>query len=311
MKLHLTFLMILAILFCSCNEEEELINPHRDKATLSFSTLVQNLAEKSGTRQSNIEDLPVCSDDSPSYIEIILMQGDTEMVGSMSKPFRVDLVAGQLFTQDVMELQLDPGDYSLVFFTVHNVAGDIIWIAPMEGSVLSMFLDKSLPYDISLGAGVKKYVPVSVLCFDDRNVNQYGDIVLSDEDHINKTKTFEYCFFANYCNEDGRHYPARYSVDISIDGEPVITEAINTTGTNEDGDWFAEPLCLHLPDLPEYADEEEYLEFTVNLLDWEGVYDAPEMSISGRLSREDVRNNFDGDEYIDYRHLRFGCDGDN
>ena len=303
LKHHLTGVMILVILFCSCSEEEEVINAHRDKATLSFSTLVQNLAEKSNNRQSNMEDLPVCSDDSPAYVEIILMQGDAEIVGSLSKPFRVDLVAGQIFTQEVPELQLDPGNYSLEHCSVFNDVGDLICLAP-KGGIFADLMDNILPYNISLDAGMTKNLDVSVLCYDDRDVNDYGYGFFD----LNMTKTFEYCFFANYCNEDGRHYPARYSVDVSIDGEPVITGAINTTGINEDGDRFAEPLCLHLPDLPEYADDEAYLEFKVKLLDWEGVYDAPEMSISGSLSREDVRNNFDGDEKIDYRHLRFGCD---
>ena len=303
MKLYLTSLMVIAILFSSCSKEENEVNQVNDKASLSFSAIVQNLTEKSGTKQSNIEDLPVCSDDAPAYVEIILMQGDTDIVGSVGNPFRIDLVAGQLFTKEVPELELEPGDYSLVHFTVYNAAGDVIWIAP-KGGILGEFIDRLLPYDISLGAGVKKYIDVSVLCYDQRNVNDYGYGFFD----FNMTQTFEYCFFANYCDEDGRHYPARYSVDVSINGEPVITGATNTTGTNEEGDLFAEPLCLHLPNLPEYADDEDYLDFTVTLLDWEGVYDAPEMDISGSLSRDDVRDNFDGAENIDYRHLKFGCD---
>lgn len=301
MKVYLTCLTILTLLFSSCSKEENK-GDETEMASLSFSAIVQDLANKSTNKQS-VADIPLCSEDSPAYVEIILMQGDQEIVGSTGDPFRIDLVADQLFTQEVPELELPPGNYSLVYFSVHNASGDVIWLAPMEGSIMSEFVDNSLPYDINLGAGVKKYVDVSVLCFDDRDVNQYGYGFFD----FNETKTFEYCFFANYCNEDGRHFPARYSVDITIDGEPVVTGAINVTGTNEAGDWYADPLCLHLPDLPGYEDDEAYLDYTVTLLDWEGVYDAPEMTISGSLSREDVMENFDGEDRVDYQHLRFGC----
>ncbi|MFD2519077.1 hypothetical protein [Salinimicrobium flavum] len=300
MKVYLMGLTILTLIFSSCSKEENKIDSETDKATISFSAIVEDLASKSTNRQS-IADIPVCSDDSPAYVEIILMQGELEIVGSAGDPFRVDLVIGQLFTQ---ELELVPGNYSLEYFSVYNAAGDLIWLAPMEGSILSEFVDKVLPYDISLGAGVKKYVDVEVLCYDDRDVNEYGYVFFE----FDTTETFEYCFFANYCGEDGRHYPARYSVDITIDGEPVVSGATNVTGTNGDGDWYAEPLCLHLPDYSEYDDDEEYLDYTITLLDWEGVYDAPEMSFSGSLSREDVMQNFDGDTDVDYHHFRFGCE---
>lgn len=301
MKVYLMGLTILGLIFSSCSKEENKIDPGTDMATLSFSA---QLDDSANNNKQSTADIPFCSEDSPVYVEIILMQGDTEIIGSMGDPFRVDLVAGQLFTQEVPELELIPGDYSLEYFSVHNSTGDIIWLAPMEGSILSEFVENALPYDISLSAGVKKYVDVSVLCFDDRDVNEYGYVFFD----LDATEIFEYCFFANYCDEDGRHYPARYSVDISIEGEPVVIGAINVTGTNEDGDWFAEPLCLQLPDLSEFDDDEEYLDYTITLLDWEGVYDAPEMNIPGSLSREDVMENFDGDANVDYQHLRFGCE---
>ena len=303
MKVYLMGLTILALIFSSCTKEENKIDSETDIATLSFSAILEDLANKSTNKQSTA-DIPICSDDSPSYVEIILMQGETEIVGSAGNPFRVDLVAGQLLTQDVPELELDPGNYSLEYFSVYNAAGDLIWLAPIEGSILSEFVDDFLPYNITLRAGVKKYVDVSVLCYDDRDVIEYGYSFFD----LEMTETFEYCFFANYCDEDGRHYPARYSVDITIEGQPVVSGVINVTGINDNEDWYAEALCLHLPDLPQYSDDEEYLDYTITLLDWEGVYDAPGMTISGSLSREDVMHNFDGDANVDYQHLRFGCE---
>ena len=304
-KVYLTYLTILALFFTSCSKDEQGVQEN-EKASLSFGAIINDLSTKTGNKQTEIADIPTCSDDALAFVELILMQGETPVVGSINDPFRIDLVADQLYTEEVEELELDPGNYSLVHFAVYNESGTLMWIAP-KGGVLAEFLDKILPYEISLGTGVKKYVDVSVLCYDDRDVNQYGYGFFE----FDMTETFEYCFFANYCDETGRHYPARYSIDITIDGEPVVSGVVNNTGTNGDGDWFADPLCLHLPDLPEYDDDEEYLDYTITLLDWEGVYDAEEMTITGSLSRNEVMENFDGDDGVDYEHLRFGCDGEN
>ena len=305
-KVYLTYLTVLALFFTSCSKDENQGVSETEKATLSFGAIVNDLSSKSDNKQTEIGDIPVCSDDAPSYVEIILMQGEEEVVGTMTEPFRIDFVADQLYTEEVPELELEVGTYSLEHFVVYNEVGDPIWIAP-KGGILAEFVDQILPYQINLGAGVKKYVDVSVLCYDDREASQYGYSFFD----IDMTETFEYCFFANYCDDSGRHYPARYSVEISIDGEPVVSGEINNTGTDENGDWFADPLCLHLPNLPEYDDDEAYLDYTITLLDWEGVYDAEEMTLEGSLSRNDVMENFDGETEIDYEHLRFGCeDGD-
>ena len=305
-KFYLSFIAVLSLLFTSCSKDDESgIDPDSDKATLSFGAVVQDLANKTTNKQS-VGDMPECTDDTAAYVELVLMQGDTEVVGTETEPFRVDLVAGQLFTEEVPELELTPGNYSLEHFAVYNEEGTLIWLAP-KGGVLANFVDNPLPLDISLGAGVKKYVDVSVICYDDRDVNQYGYMFFE----LDLNEAFEYCFFANYCTPEGRHFPASYSVDISIDGNSVYSGVVNTTGTNEDGDLYAEPLCFALPDLEEYADDEEYIDYTVTLLDWEeeGAYgDVEQVEISGSLSRAEIMANFDGDNNVEYEHLRFGCD---
>lgn len=306
-KTYLSYLAIFALLFTSCSKDEETAEatPESNKAMLSFGAMVQDLTNKSTGKQSDIGDLPACSDDTPAYVEIVLSQGGNEVVGTEEDPFRVDLVSGQLFTKEVSELELVPGNYSLDNFAVYNAEGDLIWLAPREGGVLSEFVDNALPMDISLGAGVKKYVDVSVLCYDDRNVNEYGYMFFE----LDINKAFEYCFFANYCTPEGRHFPARYSVDISIDGTTLYSGVVNTTGVNEDGDFYAEPQCFALPDLSEYADDEEYIDYTVTLLDWDEAYgDVEQMEISGSLSRAEIMEKFDGTDNVEYDHLRFGCD---
>ena len=297
-------LAMVALLFSSCSKDEEPTVVDSEKAILSFGAVLSDIAEKATTKQSDMGDLPECTDDDPAYVEIILMQGTTEVVGSEGAPYRVDLVSGQVFTEEDPNLELVPGTYTLDYFTVYNAEGDVIWVAPKDGP-LAEFVDAPLPMDIELGAGVKKYVDVSVLCYDDRNVNEYGYQFFE----LDMNEAFKFCFFANYCPPNGRHYPARFSVDISIDGTVIYNDVVNVTGTNDDGDNYAEPLCFPLPDLSEFADDEDYIDYTVTLLDWDGVYDAPEMTISGSLSRNDVEANFDGPNNVDYEHLRFGCDG--
>lgn len=304
---YLSFIAVFALLFTSCSKDEEPgVNPDSDKATLSFGAIVKDLVDKGTNKQSDIGDLPACTDDTAAYVEIVLMQGEAEVVGSIADPFRVDLVEGQLFTEEVPELELTPGNYSLHHFSVYNSDDDLIWLAP-KGGVLAEFVDNALPLNINLGAGVKKYVDVSVICYDDRDVNQYGYMFFE----LDANMAFEYCFFANYCTPEGRHYPARYSVDISIEGNIIYSGEVNTTGTNNDGDFYADPLCFALPDLAEYADDEEYIDYTITLLDWDEAYgDVEQMVYSESLSRAEIMANFNGENNVEYEHIRFGCDDD-
>ncbi|SDL10041.1 Thrombospondin type 3 repeat-containing protein [Salinimicrobium catena] len=308
-KLFFAFMGVFALLFYACSKDENNVNPD-EKATLSFGAIVQDLANKSANKQE-IGDIPACSDDDAAYVEIILMQGDQAVVGAEGAPFRVDLVSGQVFTEEVPELELDPGTYSLEHFAVYNEGGELIWLAP-KGGVLADFVDNALPLSINLGAGVKKYVDVSVLCYDDRDVNQYGYLFFE----LDATEAVEFCFFANYCppGEDGKHYTANYSVNIwwgtDATGTPLYTGVTPVTGVNEDGDYFAEPACFVLPDNDDL--NTPYLYYEVTLLDWPDNYGtvAPGTVISGTLTAQDIMDNFDGENNVNYEHLRFNCDGE-
>lgn len=301
-KFYLSFLAAFALLFTSCSKEDS-STTGSEMASLSFGAIVEDLASKSSAKQSNVSDLPECTDDVAAYVEIVLMQGNTEVVGTSADPYRVDLVAGQVFTKEDAALELAPGTYSLDHFSVYNAAGELIWLAP-KGGVLAEFVDNPLPLTINLGAGVKKYVDVSVLCFDDRDVNEYGYQFFE----LDINEAFEFCVFANYCSEDGRHYPARYSVDVKVDGTMIYSGAVNTTGIRN-GDFFADPLCGALPDLKRFGDDEDYIEITLTLLDWDQNYgQVGTMVQTLNLSRNDIRANFDGADGVFYEHLRFGCE---
>jgi hypothetical protein len=195
-KLSIAYLAVFAMIFTSCSKEETGgADLNSEKATVSFGAIVNDLVANRAASKQAIADLPECTDDTPSYVEIVLMLGDDEVVGTSENPYRVDLVTGQLFTEEDAELELDPGNYTLDHFSVYNDDGDLIWLAPRTGSALGEFVTNPLPLAIDLRAGVKKYVDVPVLCFDDRDVNEYGYLFFE----LDAQQALPFCFFLNYC----------------------------------------------------------------------------------------------------------------
>src|SRR5690606_29881992 len=150
-KIYLSFLAVFALLFTSCSKDEDGVTSDSEKATLSFGALVEDLAAKSSNRQSAITDMPDCSDEQAAYVEIVLAQGDNEVVGTTEEPYRVNLVAGQVFTEEDSALELTPGNYSLTHFSVYSASGNLLWLAP-RGGALAAFVNNSLPLNIDLGA---------------------------------------------------------------------------------------------------------------------------------------------------------------
>lgn len=297
---------VFSMIFSSCSKDEPQTDT-TEKATLSFSAVVNDLMAKGNTKQA-LADIPACSDDDPAYVRVVLKMGDEEIVGTSDDPYRIDLVAGQLFTKEDPALELDPGTYSLDHFAVYNATDDLIWIAPRLGSDLAAFVDGALPLSINLGAGVKKYVDVPVLCFDDRDVNEYGYLFFE----LDATRAYEFCFFANYCDDDGRHFTANYSLNVWLGtdntGAVLYSGLEPVTGINDDGDYFASPLCIALPvnDNP----DEDYIYYEMTLLDWPDNYGSvTPIVLSGTLSRSDIEANFGPDNQVEYEHLRFNCEG--
>lgn len=314
---YLTGLLAVVMLLFSCSKEDKLGNDlDSEKATVSFGTLLNDLvSENSGARQA-VQDLPDCLDATPFYVEVALSQDGAWAVGSDTQPVRVNLNSSpadfdgdgvdNYFTNEAEELELIPGTYNLEYFTVYDTNGNALWRAPRTTGSFAGLVDSPLPMTISLGAGVKKYVSVDVLCFDNRVVNEYGylffDIVASE--------AIKFCIFGNYCDENGRHYPAQYRVDVwnysgdseNPQGDVIENDLMNTVGVNDDGDAFAEPLCIVLPDGE--GTDEYYFEITLLSSD---DYDADEEIIrSGVISDEDVRALYDGDSNTNYYHFREG-----
>lgn len=318
---HLKYFLVVVLLspfvFSSCTKEEDGAMEYSGKARLLFGTVMNDLVAKNDLKQS----LPSCTDNAPAFVEVVL-SGPTN-VGSMSDPLVVSVnpVPGnfdgdsgaEYFTNESSELELEAGTYTLEFFAVYDgdpalPESNRIWVAPMKGGSLADFVDLALPMDFNLRAGVKKYLDVEVLCFDERLVNEYGYQFFD----IETRKAIEFCLFANYCPEGNRDFPAAYSVEVYMgtnNSAPVLYSGIVNTTRVENGIAYAEPLCLPLPDLPAYADDEEYLYYEVTLLEWDGVYEYVETEpFFDTLSRNDIEGNFGPDNTVFYEHLRFGCE---
>ena len=307
------------LLLTSCSKEEDA--PSSEKSSLSFATLLNDMVDNKAALKQALDDIPECSDAAPAFVEVVLT--GPENVGSMADPLVVSVnpnpgnydgdPEAEYFTDEAAELELEPGTYSLEYFAVYDgdpddAGSNLIWIAPTSEGSLSAFVDDPLPISISLGAGVKKYVDVEVLCFDDRMVNEYGYLFFDIED----TRAIELCIFGNFCPPSGRHFPAAYSVDIwswsnGTRGALIHNDLTATVELDENGDYAASPLCMPLPDtdgLDEYYGE-------ITILDSDAYGNITERVIrQGVFNDEEVRSLFDGENNLDYYHFREGCDGD-
>ncbi|WP_424493721.1 thrombospondin type 3 repeat-containing protein [Salinimicrobium sp. GXAS 041] len=318
---HLKNILIAVLsifLISSCDKDEDITTQYGGKGKLMFGAVLNDLiSSKSSLKQA----FPVCSDETPTFVEVVL-SGPTN-VGTMSEPLVITVnptpgnfdgdSGAEYFTNESTELELEPGTYTLEFFAVYDgdplmEESNRIWVAPIIGSPLANYVDLALPMDFNLRAGVKKYLDVEVLCFDERLVNEYGYLFFD----IEPRRAVEYCFFVNYCTPDGRDFPAAYSVDIYLgtnENAPLLfSNIMNATTFNEDAA-VAEPLCLALPDLPQYEDDEAYIYYEITLMAWDEVYPYIAMEpITGTLSRNNIRENFGPDNSVFYEHLRFGCE---
>lgn len=305
-KLSIAWLAVFSIIFTSCSKENESgVNPEGEKVSLTFGAIVNDLLENRSATKDHLSDIPECSDDAVAYVEVVVSLNGVNVAGTMSEPLQVNLVAGQIFTEEIAELELEPNMYTLDYFTVHNAEGDVIWVAPQTDSDLGAYVESSLPMDIDLRAGVKKYVDVSVLCYDNRDVNEYGYLFFE----LDTNTAIEFCLFGNYCPPSGRHYPAAYSVNVwygtSAEGTPLYTSISNVTGQYDNGDYYAEPLCFALPD----NEGEDNYYFEVTMEDSDAYGDVENRVIrTGTITDNEVRNLFDGDDNLDYYHFRVGCE---
>lgn len=297
------YLAVFSLFVVSCSKEEspENVNQNDEVATLSFGAVVNDLMRNQTTKQA-LEELPECSDEAPAYVHVVLT--GPEDVGSMEDPLIVEVNPtpgdydgdgeDEYFTEYSSDLELIPGTYDLEYFAVYDGGDNLIWVAPAAGSPMDDWVDMALPMEIELIAGSKNYADVNVLCFDDRIVNLYGyqffDIIGNE--------AIEFCVFGNWCDENGRHYVAEYSINIwsGTDNTGVVLYADeqNDVETDNSGDDYSDPLCFFLPDGD--GQDDYYIEISID----------GEIVREGTFTDTDVKELFDGDENVDYYHFLAG-----
>lgn len=305
-KLLSAMALVLALFLTSCSKDDD--NGVVENANLSFNAVLNNLINNNASTRQAIEDIPVCSDGTPTYVEVILTGPNN--VGSTAAPQRVELNPvpedydgdgeDEFVTAESSDLSLPPGTYELVYFVVYDAADEPIWIAPSGGD-LEDYVNNPLPQTIELASGEDNYVSVDVLCFDDRMLNEFGSLYF----RLEPNKAIEFCVSGTYCDESGKSYSSEYSVNVwSYDGtnkgNQLYTEASNTPG---------EALCLRLPDIGGTDVEDQYyFEITLNDSD---TYGDVENSIirEGAITDTDVRSLFDGEEFLNAFEFYAGACG--
>lgn len=324
-KFNVMILALFALIFTSCSKDENsgVEQQVSDEVAELYLGPVLN-AEIRKALQKQEADLPECSDDAPAYAQISLVYGDADTPVDVIVPIIID--ENDLFTayDEALEIPVASGEttvsVTLNDFLVWNddggAPGEVIWAAPKTGSDFGGIVSQSLPFSWDLRAGSKTYTDVEVLCFDDREVNLYGyqffDII--------PVEIYEFCVFANYCNDAGRHFTANYTFDITYIGDdnniPLYTGEMPMTGNTEDddsGDWYADPLCLAIP-APIYGEgpDTDYIRVTATLANWDANYPAPGAvdPISADLSWNEVQSFFVDDDNMDYWHIFFNCGDD-
>ncbi|PTX41478.1 hypothetical protein C8P64_3278 [Christiangramia gaetbulicola] len=313
---------VIGLLFYSCNKDESVPNEpeiSQDIAVLSFGPVLNEMVNRAAVRQQ-IDDLPECSDATPAFAQLSLTYGESDTPIDLV----VEILSDEngLFTAYDEELEIPiPSGSTTVSVTLTDflvlsdnggIPGDVIWAAPKMDSEYAVFVETPLPLTWDLRAGSKTYVDVPVLCFDDRQVNLYGYLFFD----ITPKELSTLCFFANYCTESGRHYTANYSLDLYLGtsslGTPLYLD--QTPETGNDGQFYADPVCLTVPAPEDGIDASEpYLYYEITLTDWPDNYGTAGNYIeAGTLSWLQVQEllNPDGTT-AEYKHIYLNCEESN
>lgn len=323
-KISMGILAIFALLFTSCSKDEGNSpgdDPNMQSVELTFGAMLDDLANRAmSVNKNHFNQVPDCSDAEPAIARIEFSYGgndfqtDVEILSDDSGYFTA-------YSEDLIIPVPNGGSVEVTLngFRVYDGdpdgSGNLIWIAPVESvdGQFDGYVDNPLPFSFAVRDGTKPYIDVEVLCFDRRMVNEYGypffDLV--------QGQLFPLCFFANFCpTPEGRHFVGNYSVEIYYDdgeGERIVLydEPQMPVIGEDDGEFFADPLCLVVPESPFDDPDQDYLFYVVTPLDWPESYGdinnnpLPEVGVSWT----DIDNllNDDG-ETTEYIHLFIGCE---
>ncbi|WP_029033426.1 hypothetical protein [Salinimicrobium terrae] len=300
-KISIAWLAMFALIFTSCSKEEEagVVTDDPETVQLTFGALLNAFNDQN--KQSEAE----CRDNAvPAYV---MIGGSTNANDEVAEEhwFEVGLVNnnGSWETTYSEDLALPAGTYYLHHFIVYDAGGNVLWVAPREGSTFEPEVGDALPIEIELVAGTKPYIDVDVLCYYSREEAAYG-YPFFDFDVIEVENS--YCIFVNYCDDEtGRDYPAYFNVDVFTDA--AMTDEVNisndTNSITMAGEWpSASVLCFALPDLGDdtyYARvtvmNHDYLDYTADASDYYD-FEITQASIIALEAQEPG-----------YHHIRFEC----
>ncbi|MDR5590611.1 hypothetical protein [Christiangramia sp. SM2212] len=327
---YIAFIAIVAMLFTSCSKDENNPSASDDPSAsgtveLTFGALLNDLANRAASvNKDHFDQVPDCADSEPAVARIGFSYGGSDY------EVDVDILSDETgyFTDYSEELKIPVANNSSVEVTLNSfmvydgdpeVDGELIWIAPIaafEGQ-FDGYVDNALPFSFDVSDGTKPYIDVEVLCFDRRMVNEYGYVFFDLMPEV----IYPLCLFVNYCDENGRHYVADYSVDLFYaTGEDRVqlydhttAAAMATTGEYSEGEYYADPLCLVVPGpVPNLSDDAPYLYLVIYPEDWDGTGDIDNSPIGEiPISWEMVDGLLNGDGTTnEYWHLLIGeCEG--
>lgn len=325
LKISLGIFAMFALLFTSCSKDEgnsPVDDSKMQSVELTFGAILNDLDNASramSVNKDHFDQVPDCSSNEPAVARIGFSYGgndyevDVDILSDDSGYFTA-------YSEDLIIPVANGGsvEVTLTSFMVYDgdpdAGGNLIWIAPIESMVgqFDGYVDSPLPFNFDVRDGTKPYIDVEVLCYDRRMVNEYGypffDLVPG--------KLYPLCFFANYCpSPDGRHYVGNYSVELFYDdgnSRVSLYSEPQTPIVGEDGGiYFADPLCLVVPESPFEDANEDYLFYVVTPLDWPGSYgdidNTPLAEVGLSWNDIDELLNDDG-ETVEYLHLFIGCE---
>lgn len=325
---YIALVAVFAMMFTACSKDESsevLDDAELQAVEITFEASLNDLVDRAAQSISkdHFNTIPDCSDAEPDVARIDFSYGGN----SYQTDVAILKDANGYFTdysEDLKILVPNNGQVtiSLDGFMVYDgnpdTTGNLIWVAPKESDGdFDGYVGQALPFDITVEDGTKPYIDVEVLCFDRRMVNEYGYVFFD----ILPEVIYPLCLFVNYCDEDGRHYVADYSIDLYF-GEDASgiqlydhteSSAMASTGDYGDGQYYADPLCLVVPGPPaNLGDNEPYLYMVLYPQDWDGTGDIDNSPIQGiTLSWNMVKSLLNGDGTTnEYYHLLIGeCEG--
>lgn len=322
---YLAYVAVLAMLFTSCSKDEATTSPADDPAVnsvdLTFGAMLNDLTNRAmSTNKNHFDQIPDCSDAEPAIARIGFSYGGN------SYETDVAILSDEdgYFTDYSEDLKIPVPNNGSVEITLDSFMvydgdpdgdGELIWIAPIESEAgqFDGYVDTALPFSFEVQDGTKPYIDVEVLCFDRRMVNEYGYVFFD----ILPEVIYPLCLFVNYCDENGRHYVADYSVDLYFGTDDTGIQlydhteesAMAMTGDYGEGMYYADPLCLVVPGPPvNLPSNQPYLYLVIYPEDWDGTGDIDNTPTEGIQLTWDMVSGYlneDG-ETNEYHHVLIG-----